>query len=64
LKTYGLVCEACLPAWFRRARDRHAACRKASGEALDLPGIYRVERERRDQQLERLIDMECDLTNR
>jgi hypothetical protein len=62
LKTYGLACEACLPAWFRRARERHAACRRASGESLDLPGIYRMLHGERDQHLERLMDIEKELS--
>src|SRR6266480_2872470 len=61
LKTYGLTCEACLPGWFARARERQAACRLAAGETLKVPGIYRVERERRDQDLNRLTDVEAEL---
>jgi hypothetical protein len=62
LKTYGLACEACLPAWFRRACDSCAACRKAPGESLDAPGIYRMSRGERDQKLERLVDKEKALS--
>jgi hypothetical protein len=61
LKTYGLVCEDCLPAWYGRARQRQVACRTAPGETLDVPGIYQVRRGQRDQQLERLIDLERQL---
>jgi hypothetical protein len=64
LKTYGLACETCLPEWFRRARERHAACRKAPRETLDVPGIYRVDRARRDQQLDRMTEMENELSGR
>ncbi|HEY1379257.1 MAG TPA: hypothetical protein VGF55_20815 [Gemmataceae bacterium] len=63
LKTYGLACEACLPAWFRRARQRQAVCRIAGGETLGGPGIYGVERGRRDQNLERLTELEVRLAN-
>ena len=61
LKTYGLTCAECLPAWFRRARQRQAKCRLASGETLDRPGIYRAELGRSDQHLERLADVEANL---
>jgi hypothetical protein len=64
LKTYGLACESCLPAWFRRARERQAACRVAGGETLGAPGIYRVERGSRDQSLERLNDLEASVADR
>ena len=62
LKTYGLACESCLPRWFRRARESHAKCRKAPGETLETPGVYRMQRRRRDQELERLSDREMELT--
>jgi hypothetical protein len=61
LKTYGLCCEDCLAAWYRRARERQSSCRVASGETLDTPGIYRVERGHRDQHLERLTELEATL---
>jgi hypothetical protein len=64
LKTYGLACEECLPAWFRRAGERHAACRRAPGESLDAPGIYRMSRGERDQKLERIVQLENELTSR
>ena len=62
LKTYGLACETCLAAWFRQARERRATCRVAAGETLDAPGIYRTQRELRDQQLERLAEREAQLS--
>jgi len=62
LKTYGLACAECLPAWFRRAYDRRRACRLTAGETLDSPGIYRVERGSRDQNLDRLMDTEARLS--
>jgi hypothetical protein len=58
LKTYGLVCAACLPAWFRRSLQKQAACRRAPRETLEPPGIYRLQRGQRDLQLERLPDLE------
>jgi hypothetical protein len=58
LKTYGLVCRDCLENWLLRARRSRAECRLAPGESLEEPGIYRVERGARDQQLERLPDLE------
>jgi hypothetical protein len=62
LKTYGLACEECLPAWFQRARERRAVCRLASGESLDAPGIYRIRHGQRDQHLQRLPDLEATCT--
>ena len=62
LKTYALCCSACLPDWFARSRQDQAACRLAPGEVLDTPGIYYLERGRRDQQLERSEELERQLT--
>ena len=59
LKTYGLACEPCLSQCFRRAWRGRAACRLAPGESLEEPGIYRMRRGARDQQLERLADLEA-----
>ena len=61
LKTYSLCCEACLPALFREAARRRAACRLAVGETLEPPGVFRVERGRRDPLLDRLADVEARL---
>jgi hypothetical protein len=61
LKTYGLTCADCLPAWFRRSVAKQAACRRAANETLERPGIYRLERGKRDVQLERLTDLEAKL---
>ena len=58
LKTYTLCCAACVPAWFRQSRERQAACRLTAGESLDAPGVYRLERGRRDQRLTRLPELE------
>jgi hypothetical protein len=63
LKTYGLACAACLAAWYRRAKERQAACRVAFGETLDGPGIYRIERGYRDQHLLRLPDVEAKIVS-
>jgi hypothetical protein len=61
LKTYALCCAECLPAAFRRSRDKQAACRLAPGEVLDPAGIYLMERGQRDQQLRRMPDLEKQL---
>jgi hypothetical protein len=61
LKTYGLTCEAHLPKWYERSLARQAACQRAANETLDPPGIYRLERGRRDGELERLTDLEAKL---
>ena len=42
LKTYGLCCEECLPAWLLRGRDRQKACRLTAGETLEPPGVPEV----------------------
>jgi hypothetical protein len=61
LKTYALCCRECLPHWFQQSRRRQAACRLTTGEALEPPGIYHLERGHRDQQLPRLEDLEGQL---
>lgn len=61
LKTYGLVCARCLPEWYRRSVMKQASCRRAPHEQLDTPGIYRLDRNKRDAQLERLREMEAQL---
>jgi hypothetical protein len=61
LKTYSLCCAECLPAAFRRSREKQAACRLAPGESLEPPGIYRLERGQRDQRLHRLPELELEL---
>jgi hypothetical protein len=58
LKTYALSCEACLPEWFARSRQKQASCRLTPGEELDPPGIFLLERGRRDAQLQRLEVLE------
>ena len=58
LKTYALSCAECLPDWLRRSVAKQAACRLAPGETLDRPGIYNLERGRRDKQIERLSELE------
>lgn len=62
LKTYGLCCQECLSVWLKRSRAKQASCRLAPGETLDVPGIYRIERGVRDQQLTRLTDLEQQLS--
>ena len=61
LKTYALSCPDCLAAWFRQSRAKQAACRRASGEILDPPGIYDLERGKRDRTLHRRPDLEQQL---
>lgn len=58
LKTYGLVCEKCLPAAFEESLRKQAACRRAPKEILEPPGIYRLEPGRGDLELERLFELE------
>lgn len=61
LKTYALSCAACLPEQFRQSCAKQAACRLAPGEILEPPGIYRLERLQRDQQLARARELEEQL---
>lgn len=61
LKTYGLACEACLPASFRASRAKQAACRRAPGEVLEPPGLYHLARGQHDSQLPRADDVERQL---
>jgi hypothetical protein len=63
LKTYALCCADCLPAWFRSSRQKQSACRLARGETLEPPGIFTLERGRRDTEISRLRDLEEQLTN-
>jgi hypothetical protein len=58
LKTYSLACPDCLPALFRRAGEKRAACRLAPGETLDEPGVYELTRGGRDKTLKRRPDLE------
>jgi hypothetical protein len=62
LKTYALCCADCLADLFRQARQKQAACRLAKGETLEAPGIFRLERGQRDRRLERLSELEAQLT--
>ena len=62
LKTYGLCCEQCLPNWFRRGLERQQACHLTPGETLEIPGIYLLQRGHRDQTLQRLVELEAQLT--
>jgi hypothetical protein len=63
LKTYALCCADCLPALFARSRQKQAACRLAPGETLAAPGIFSLERGRRDTQINRLLELEEQLTH-
>ena len=58
LKTYALTCDNCLPDAFQRSCEKQAACRLAPGEILEAPGIYTLERGRRDTEICRLVDLE------
>ncbi len=61
LKTYALCCSACLSSWFRHSRAKQAACRLAPGERLEAPGIYTLQRGRRDAEILRRRDLEEQL---
>lgn len=62
LKTYALSCEGCLAAQFARSKAKQAACRRARGETLDVPGIYELARGQRDAGLVRLHNIEEELS--
>jgi hypothetical protein len=62
LKTYALSCPECLAEWFRNGRVKQAACKLTHREILEPPGIYRLERGQHDQQLQRLEDLERQLS--
>lgn len=61
LKTYGLACVNCVPVAFRDSLEKQKQCRRASGEILEPPGIYQIERGQRDDQLRRLPELEQEL---
>ena len=58
LKTYSLCCGECLPERFGISLQKQAACRTATGEVLEPPGIYLLSHGQRDQKLRRLMEME------
>src|SRR4051812_18543413 len=62
LKTYGLYCEEHLPEGFAESRAKRATCRLTTGEILEEPGVYQLQRGERDQALQRLPDVEAKLT--
>ena len=62
LKTYALSCEKCLQDSYRRALAKQAECRLAKRETLEKPGLFRLDRGRRDRGLERLTDLEAQLS--
>src|SRR5690242_10826906 len=59
LKTYALVCVACLPSASLRARTQRDACGLAAGETLEPPVIYELARGRRDFELRQRPDLEA-----
>lgn len=58
LKPYGFSCEGHLPEIVRDARTRKARCRLSPGESCGEVGVYRFRPNTKDQQLERLGDLE------
>jgi len=61
LKTYGLVCEKCLPTWFRQTLAKQGQYRLLRDETLDPPGIYLLRPGSRDAALQRLPELETRL---
>ncbi len=62
LKTYFLACAACLADLYRRSCSKQAACRLAAGETLERPGIFELERGKRDRELKRRLDLEQEVS--
>ncbi len=62
LKTYFLACADCLPELYRSSCVKQAACRTAPGEILERPGIFDLERGKRDRELQRRVDLEQRFT--
>ena len=58
LKTYFLTCAGCVALLFAQAQLKQAACRLVPGETLDAPGIYDLDRGKRDRQLIRRLEQE------
>lgn len=58
LKTYALTCAKCLESELSRACKKREACLLASGETLEKPGIYDLQRGQHDYQLHRRVDLE------
>lgn len=61
LKTYALSCEACLPEFFRQARQKQAKCRTTRGESLDPPSVFQMAHGQRDRALLHLPELEAQL---
>ena len=61
LKTYALACAECLAEAYCSSRSKQSACRLATGEMLEPPGIYVLTRGCRDRSLERRLDLEEQL---
>jgi hypothetical protein len=62
LKTYALACADCLPAFIRQSRQRQQACHLAPGEVLETPGIFQLVLGQRDRNLQRLSELEEQLS--
>jgi hypothetical protein len=62
LKTYALSCPACLSQWFRLAKQKQSSCRLTAGESLDPVGIFSMERGQRDKKLQRLDELEKEIS--
>jgi len=58
LKTYYLSCEHCVQSHLAKAQTKKKDCRLVPGETLDNPGIYDLDRTKRDRQLVRRLEQE------
>ena len=62
LKTYGLCCRDCLREWLLKSRAKQDTRHLLPGETLEPCGIYELKHGTRDQQLERMTNLEQELT--
>jgi hypothetical protein len=58
LKTYGLTCGRHARGWLESSRRKQALCRRAPGETLEEPRLFRLVAEARDRQLQPLTEAE------
>ncbi|NBR05343.1 MAG: hypothetical protein EBT92_06190 [Planctomycetes bacterium] len=59
LKTYALACEKCLSEAFSQSFVKHKSCRTISGEILEPPMIFELQKGRHSNQLVRRTDLEA-----
>lgn len=63
LKTYYLACPDCLAKLYAIAVKKRENCRLATGETLDVPSIFELNRGERDKTLKQRTDLERKLND-